>query len=232
MKARRGEEKDCEICGTITYFSPNRIRKNKHFTCSKKCMGTLSSKIYSEKITVECFICKKDILYKKSHIKQISYPTCSSECNSKMRSIIQVGKKNANSRGLNSDLEKFFWEKCKELQNRAKANKVPFDLDYKYLESLYNFQNGTCFYSGLKMKLKSINFSNKKCADYDVLSVDRIIPKNGYTKGNVVYCLNCLNMLKSNHDLNDVKKVFKAISLKEENGNQIQEIRRFSQEAH
>lgn len=47
------------------------------------------------------------------------------------------------------------------------------------------------------------------------MSVDRIDSSKGYEKENIVMCLNCINMLKSNFSLNEIKKVFRSIYKKE-----------------
>lgn len=202
-----GEYKDCEVCGKSTYFTPARLRKTRNFTCSKKCMGINFSKLYSQKIKTNCYNCGKEILYKQSHFREIAYPSCSSKCFGELRSIFYQKDNNPNSLKLN-DLERFFWERNKELRRRAKAGNKPFNLDYKYLLDLYNKQEGKCFYSGIKMKLKS---TNKKGIDFNVLSVDKIDPDKGYIKNNVVFCLNCVNMFKSNHKLEDIKSVIEGL---------------------
>jgi len=63
-------------------------------------------------------------------------------------------------------------------KNRAKIKDVPFDLDIKYLLSLWN---GKCSISGVDLQLDAGSGRVYRRAP----SIDRIIPELGYVKGNV-----------------------------------------------
>lgn len=202
----------CETCKKPFNITLSRQRKNKHHTCSKRCLGELSSKLSSSKVTVSCVICSKEIKYKQSHIKQISNPTCSRLCSGMMRS--KSYNKDNNPRSLKlTDFERFFWDKATDLKNRAKAKKLDFNVTYKDLLTLYQQQSGKCHYSDLPLKIYKKGENIK--ISHDTLSVDRIDSSKGYTLENIVLCLNCINMLKAHHNLNDIKKVFKALMIKE-----------------
>lgn len=216
MRLRNGIDLNCEICNKIMYITPSRLLKNKYHTCSKLCSGKLSSKIQSKKISTECTFCKKEILYKKSVFEKIANPTCSMKCFSEIKKHTMKGQNNPKALHLN-DMERFFWEKTKNCEFRTKNTDIPFDLDYLYLLDLYNKQNGKCFYSNLPMKLRSDKNRESYGAEFDVLSIDKIDPIKGYTKGNIVLCLNSINMFKSEHKMEDIKKVFRAIYMKEKN---------------
>jgi dUTP pyrophosphatase len=203
-------EVNCETCNKVFYITPSRYRKNKHHTCSLVCSGKLSSKLHSKKIVTNCKACNKEIYYKKSHFKQILNPTCSTECSAKIRSVMIKGSNNPNAKNLNK-LEKYFYNRCRTLKDRAKVRNMEFDLDYKFLMELYDKQKGKCYYSGLEL---NINKSSE--VEYNTMSVDRMNTKKGYTKNNIVLCLNSINMFKAHHDLDNIKKVFKAIMLKEQ----------------
>lgn len=71
------------------------------------------------------------------------------------------------------------------------------DLTVSYLIDLYNKQRGYCYYTGIKMKFAV----GRACADS--LSVDRVNPKRGYMKGNIVFCTYFANTAKG--VLNQVK---------------------------
>lgn len=206
---RNGKNVNCEICKIEFYIQPSRFR-NKHHCCSIKCGRMLSSILYSKKVKTTCVICNKIIFYKQRKFKDIMFPSCSTLCASKVRSIIYTKDSNSRSLKLN-ELERYFNEKVNDCKRRANQQNLKFDLDYKFMVELYNKQQGKCHYSKIFMKLKSD--SGKNNADYNVLSVDKVIPELGYIKTNVVLCLYCINMLKSNYNLSDIKYVIEQIQL-------------------
>lgn len=195
---------NCEICTKEVKIAPSRL-KNKHHTCSKQCMGILSSTLYSKKVQVKCSFCDNRIFYKKSHIKDILYPTCSRKCSAKIRSVVYTKTNNPRSLKL-SDIERFFWEKAKDCNRRAMAKGIKSDITYLELVDQYNKQKGTCFYTSIPL-----NLEKQKRVKFNSLSVDRLDSKLGYTKDNIVLCINCVNMLKSDHSLEDIRLVFKSI---------------------
>lgn len=213
---RKGREPkrlvNCEVCKKEIYITPTRLRKNKHHTCSKECWGKLSSALHSQKIKINCVICGKDIFYKQSHFKKVKFHTCSRECAAQVKKDIYKGSNNPKAKLTNmSDIEKFFYKRVMAIAARSSAEKYDFNLDMEFLIDIYNKQNGLCYYSGFPL-----NFNKEGIvAKFDTLSVDKIIPEKGYTKGNVVLCLNCVNKFKCNYSLDDLKKVFKSIFIKE-----------------
>ncbi len=201
---------NCETCNNEFKITPTRL-KNKHHTCSRKCLGILSSKLHSQKIKTFCKICNKDLFYKQSHYKQISNHTCSRKCSSILRAKLYGGVKNPNYKNFTL-IERFFHERVCNLKIRANAKKVEFNLSKEDLINKYEEQKHKCYYSGLELKI-----TLKGPVQYDTLSVDRIDSLKGYTKENTVLCLNSINMLKSNHKLEDIQTVFKAIYMKQKN---------------
>lgn len=209
MKVKGGKNIKCETCNKEFYVTPSRLQKNKHHTCSKSCLGKLFSKLHSRKIETKCIICDEAVFYKKSHFKEVAYPTCSRFCAAKSKSLRMKGKDNPRSLKLTT-IERLFWNKTKTYAYRAEAKNIDFDLDHKFLEELFDKQKGKCYYSNYPMQLKGSKVFN-------TASLDRINSSKGYTKDNVVFCLNSINMLKSNHDLKEIKKVFRSIYMKEKN---------------
>jgi CRISPR/Cas system Type II protein with McrA/HNH and RuvC-like nuclease domain len=65
----------------------------------------------------------------------------------------------------------------------------------------YHSQNGVCFYTDKEMVCKVGEGKNR-----DSLSIDKIIPEKGYVKGNVVFCLNRINMAKNDLSLEEIQK--------------------------
>jgi hypothetical protein len=73
-----------------------------------------------------------------------------------------------------------------------KASCVPSDLTVDYLISLYEQQNGYCFYSGEKMIFGWVDGK----IQYNSLSLDKLDPSKGYIQGNVVWCSYLTNTMK------------------------------------
>lgn len=199
---------NCEECNKEFKITPSRLKKNKHHTCSKSCLGKLSSRLHSKKVKTTCTVCNKEILYKQSHFKQVANHTCSKECMGKLRKDLYKGKDNPKALKL-TDFEKIFWKRVSDISYRARAKKLDFDLDYQFLIDLYNNQEGLCYYSGYPLKIQGGK-------SFNTMSVDKIDPTKGYTKDNVVLCLNCINMMKSDHSLKDLEEVFRALIFKKD----------------
>lgn len=215
VKISRKLKKSCSECGCEVEIYKCK-EKQLTFACSKECRSKLLSKKFNKKIKVSCVACGKDVYYKKSHLKQIKNPCCSYECSGTMRKSIQRSK--GNGRYIKgSDEYRFFYKRAQDIKHRASAMKIPYNIDAQYLLDLYNKQNGTCFYSGMELNIQPKKYDPKKGIAFDTLSVDRIIPEKGYIKENIVLCLNCINLLKAAHSLEDLQKVFTAIYNKQSN---------------
>ncbi len=100
------------------------------------------------------------------------------------------------NRTLDSYLSKFY----SHVKSRAKLRDIPFSLTVQDIKDLYASQQGLCFYSDIKME-----WGHGKGRSKLSLSLDRIIPQNGYTIGNVVLCTNKVNYVKSDVSLEELK---------------------------
>ena len=210
-KRRQGKEIPCETCGEIFYCTPTRLRNNNHHTCSRKCLGILNSKKYSKKIKVDCNNCGKEIEYKKSAYDKIKNHTCSLKCSSELKSKLYSQGHNPSAIKIThlSDIERVMHKRIPTYKSRAFQKGWDFDLDYEYLTELYENQKGKCYYTNLKMNYE------KGPMTFDTMSLDRVDPSKGYIKDNVVFCLNCINMLKSDHSMEDFKTIFRSIAMSE-----------------
>lgn len=211
---RGGGLVNCYQCNTEFYVTPKRLATNKKHHCSSKCSGMTNSELYSKKIKIDCFICQKPILLQLKYAKNTAKRTCSRTCKQQMQSMTRRGSQNPNSLGL-TEFERFFWDRSKNYEFRAAAKKISFDLDFKFIKKLFLEQNGKCYYSGIPMALSSKKDRKGQAASYNVASLDRKNSSFGYTKDNVVWTLNCINMLKAHHDLADIKEVMQGIIIKE-----------------
>lgn len=88
-------------------------------------------------------------------------------------------------------------------KDSSKKSGLPFDLDYEYMKNLLNEQNKKCFYSGKDI----IFWQHGETPSRNVApSIDKIVPANGYTKGNVVWCLERYNRMKNDATLEEMKE--------------------------
>lgn len=203
----------CEVCSKQTYASPKQAAAAKFRTCSKECRSEYSSR--KVRTVVQCGSCGKDVTYRKCDLKRIKSPSCSFECALNIRSTNLSVKK---QKGMSKE-QMNFAKRVGHIKYRALKKGFEFDLDYLDLEDLYNRQQGKCFYTGLQMSLEKTSRHNNSMA----LSVDRVDPSLGYTRENVVLCLNCINAMKNNMDFSQFKAIadslashLKALTFKKE----------------
>lgn len=81
------------------------------------------------------------------------------------------------------DYKKRLSRLCSMAKNRANTKQVPFDIDTQYLIRLWEEQQGCCALTGQEFDLT--NWGSYGQVNPRTPSVDRIIPKLGYTKGNI-----------------------------------------------
>lgn len=100
---------------------------------------------------------------------------------------------------LYSSEEKFLRQKFSNLRSRANKANILFNLTVEEYIEQFNKQKGLCFYTD-----KPLNFKGKE--KFDSISCDKIIPENGYVKGNIVFCSNRINTVKNNLSLEEIKE--------------------------
>lgn len=103
-----------------------------------------------------------------------------------------------------SSVENRIKRSLRACKNRAKQERAKFDLTLEYLLSIFDKQNGKCFYTEDKLEI---------VAGWNVMSVDRVNPCDGYTKNNVVLCTHRANLMKSNLSIQEFKLLCKNIYL-------------------
>ena len=101
----------------------------------------------------------------------------------------------------NSNLS-YFQYAIRRCRAKIKRNKIPFDLDAEYLMSVFNLQYQKCFFSDIKLSAKKVSWSIMQNA----ISIDRVIPALGYTKGNIVLVARRVNTIKSDMSLAEMKE--------------------------
>lgn len=104
---------------------------------------------------------------------------------------------------LNINPKSFFTKKLKLNKYTSKSRGIENKLSENDLYEIYKKQKGNCFYSNLPFEE-----DNK----HRVISIDRIDSSKGYTKDNVVLCLNIINKMKNNLTTNEFKEYIKLIN--------------------
>lgn len=141
---------------------------------------------------------------------------CSRECRAEFMKAYYSGSNNPNYKktGL-STLEIFFRDKISKLEHTAKQRGIPFNLFPSNLIDLYNKQNGLCYYTGIPMSLVSTaSWKNKRQADFDVLSVDRLDSNGSYSSDNIVLCCTAINKMKGTSSILEIQGLLNLIAAK------------------
>lgn len=81
----------------------------------------------------------------------------------------------------------------------AGRRSISWDLTLEEMEKQYARQSGHCHYSGVPL--------TNTAGDPACISIDRIDSSVGYTKRNIVFCTQTINMMKRDLSVNDFKKL-------------------------
>jgi hypothetical protein len=90
----------------------------------------------------------------------------------------------------------------RSIKSRATEKGYPFDLPEGHLIDLYDRQRGLCFYTDDPMMV--YYGTGRPGSRRDSLSVDKIVPENGYVEGNVVLCISRANFVKLDCTLDEM----------------------------
>lgn len=108
-------------------------------------------------------------------------------------------------------------------RNRAKTKNHSFDIDLDYLKLMWENQKGICVITNRPFDLSDYVGVGK--INPNTVSIDRIVPEKGYTKGNIRLVTFHANMAISEFGLDnliqlskDVLKTVESSSNKENNG--------------
>lgn len=147
--------------------------------------------------------------YEKNNILVISKKANTSKNNSTLEEYEEIvnnldnilsGKTKIEVGGI---LDNYFIKrKLSSVKKRAIDNNLLFDINKNYIKNIYP-KDETCPLLKIKMVL------NKKHAEYNSLSLDRIIPSLGYVKENVMWISYKANRIKNNLTLDEMKLLLK-----------------------
>ena len=85
------------------------------------------------------------------------------------------------------------------------------DIDVEYLKRLWEFQDGRCGYTGIKMILPPTIREYHKTHSVKKISLDRIDSSKGYIKGNVHFTCQAINLAKRNLPHEDMMALIQEI---------------------
>ena len=88
-------------------------------------------------------------------------------------------------------------------RNRAKKQNVPFNLTVDDMKDLIKNAADICPALGVKMEIAKLYANDSNYSP----SFDRIDPKKGYTKNNIVIVSNRANRIKSDATVDEIRKV-------------------------
>src|SRR4030042_2283591 len=120
---------------------------------------------------------------------------CGSENEVQRQSLIHGTSRQCHLCAVNANRDMKFCGKIptayiRTLERRSIKKGLKYDLSADYLNELLIFQNNKCAISGILLTIK------KKSCEKSTASIDRIIPKLGYTKGNVQWVHKDINYMK------------------------------------
>lgn len=95
---------------------------------------------------------------------------------------------------------KIWHTRCYHIKKRAKKEQIEFNLTPIFLKELYEKQNGICAITG-----------NPISHEKGKLSLDRIIPKNGYIMNNVQWTEKKTNMIKQDLTMEEFVKFCQCV---------------------
>lgn len=97
-----------------------------------------------------------------------------------------------------NDFGYYIQRRVQRLISKCRSDQVQCDIDVQHMINLWTQQNGLCFYTSLPMNGTG---TDQGLASWNSPSVDRLYPERGYTKHNVVWCLNSVNSFKNSMDV-------------------------------
>lgn len=168
-----------------------------------------------EKDKLTCKKCNIELSldkFKKNNGKQVyTYDSWATKCNDCMN---EKRTNNRDNKILNGSLKDFFETIIKDAKYRNNSynkknqdNKREFNITSGYLVSIWDKQNGKCYYSGRDLQYNKIKeeLPEDKRIHPERVSIDRIDSKKGYIEGNVVLCCWTANNIKQDLSIQEFK---------------------------
>tara|TARA_B110000503_G_C7103413_1_gene394856 strand:+ start:938 stop:1465 length:528 start_codon:yes stop_codon:yes gene_type:complete len=143
------------------------------------------------------------------------------KCNKELKWDKFRERKDAGWKDINKKLRYSYCKKCEanvasvkyrknpipqlfyNIKKRAAKSKVPFNLTVNDLKNLLKKSGNICPILGVKMEINELHSNNKEYSP----SFDRIYPKKGYTKGNMIVISDKANRIKTDATVDEIRKV-------------------------
>lgn len=93
----------------------------------------------------------------------------------------------------------------------CKKENLPYDLDKEWILSKLDSIKWKCELTKLPFNLKRNILDKRQGFQWDSISVDRLNPKGGYTKDNVRFVINQVNVFRQDHPDEQMYMVAKAL---------------------
>lgn len=113
----------------------------------------------------------------------------------------KVAEYRRTDRGIAAEIARRTKSKCKKLI-------LPYDLDKDWILDKLNTIEWKCELTRLPMNLRT---ETRSGFQWDSISTDRINPKGGYTKDNVRFILNQVNVFRQDHPDDQMYMIAKAL---------------------
>lgn len=110
-------------------------------------------------------------------------------------------RKKQNYLSLNSDVNKFLADRFNRMKRRAKKENIPCSITKEDFMAQYHEQKGLCFYTDATLICEVGSELHR-----DSLSIDKIIPETGYSRGNLVFTTHRINTCKCDLSLEEMWK--------------------------
>jgi len=94
-------------------------------------------------------------------------------------------------------------------KKRALKRNSKFDIDLEYIKDIFENQSGKCYYSGIPLRI--IRDESSGIHDHYKMTLDCLDSNLGYSRGNVVWCIYCINSFKLNMPKEEMIKICKSI---------------------
>lgn len=180
---------ECELCG-VEYEKEFRGARQKHRCSIIRQCGSVVQK--------RCYRCKE--------WRELSYFTpvrneaggvaklckmCRKE-HPAIRAGVLRQRKRIRESLQSGDPTRYLRYRVKQVTTRANTKGIRCDVDRIFMIDLWYKQNGRCYYTGIPM----LGVPKGGRFVWDSPSIDRLVPVDGYVKGNVVWCLMSVNAFK------------------------------------
>lgn len=145
-----------------------------------------------------CLVCNTYKLEEEFDVQKDNHHRKQKDRRCKKCKSEQRERRRVSSRG-NGSVERVLLERFLGARDRANKHKLDFNITKEDLIDLWNIQNELCAIS--KIKMTHIIFSGRVPTN---VSIDRINPLKGYTKGNVQLVCMAVNQMKNDLTMDEL----------------------------